>query len=60
MRVIADPSSGWPRPLVASVTRQAALNHIRDSDFEGRGQRLRTCEDGAVMKEINGAVGRVV
>lgn len=44
MRVIADPSSGWPRPLVASVTRQAALNHIRDSDFEGRGQ------DGVKMK----------
>lgn len=59
MWVTAARSSGWLRPLVASVTRQVALNQIGDSDFEGRARRVPACEDRAVMKEINGAVGRV-
>lgn len=48
------PSSGWIRPLVASVTRQAALNQIRAS---GLGQKSHEC-DRAARKEINGALGR--
>lgn len=45
---------------MASVTWQVALNQIRDSDFEGRGRRVYACKDGAVMKEMNGTVGRLV
>lgn len=57
--LIAAPSSRWLRPAVASVTQQATLNQIRDSDFEERGRRVRTWEEEAVLKAINGAVGRV-
>lgn len=54
MWVIVAPSSGWIRPLVASVTQQAALNQIRAS---GLVQKCHEC-DRAARKEINGAVGR--